>query len=307
LTGAGFTHNFGGYLARDMWALIFNNPLIDDSPSLKNALREDFNYERVYTSVLNENIFSQEDRNILTKVVREAYGRLDESIRTFSRETPINDAREIIKDFSMSRGGSGLFFTLNQDLFVERFLGGGMLHPGLADNKIWTLLREREYDDSCTVFVPIDKNDIKQLSTADDFLYIKLHGSFNWKKADGSDVLVIGRYKMGEIENEPLLDWYFKLFQVELSKENRKLLCIGYGFGDDHINEVIYESLKNGLKLYIISPSDPADFKNYLFENRIARGESIWEGLSGYYPCKLSHIFNTRSILRDIRKTVFGY
>jgi len=35
LTGAGFTKNFGGPLAREIWSLIFNNPRIQQTPSLR--------------------------------------------------------------------------------------------------------------------------------------------------------------------------------------------------------------------------------------------------------------------------------
>lgn len=52
LTGAGFTHNFGGFLANEMWALIFNSPDVQKRPSLASLLRKDFDYESVYQSVM---------------------------------------------------------------------------------------------------------------------------------------------------------------------------------------------------------------------------------------------------------------
>ena len=35
LTGAGFTANFGGFLARDMWEKIFNHPSLQAHDSLR--------------------------------------------------------------------------------------------------------------------------------------------------------------------------------------------------------------------------------------------------------------------------------
>ena len=68
--------------------------------------------------------------------------------------------------------------------------------------------------------------------------------------------MVIGRGKEQLIQKEPLLAWYFKIFKEVLFQTNRHLLLIGYGFGDDHINDIIANAIKQyGLKIYIISGS----------------------------------------------------
>ena len=51
LTGAGFTHNFGGFLGREMWAKIFNNPLIQTRTRIRELLLEDFDFESVYSRI----------------------------------------------------------------------------------------------------------------------------------------------------------------------------------------------------------------------------------------------------------------
>ena len=67
-------------------------------------------------------------------------------------------------------------------------------------------------------------------------------------------------------------------------------MLIGYGFRDRHINEVIANSVKNnGLKVYIISPSEQSDFITKLTSEEY--GEIILWGLSGYYPYALLEIF----------------
>jgi hypothetical protein len=48
LTGAGFTHNFGGFLANEMWAVIFNSPEIGKDPRLNELLQSDFDDESIY-------------------------------------------------------------------------------------------------------------------------------------------------------------------------------------------------------------------------------------------------------------------
>ena len=80
--------------------------------------------------------------------------------------------------------------------------------------------------------------------------------------------MVIGGNKPAQIHREKLLQWYFDLFQEVLSCPNRRLLVIGYGFRDLHINAVIAQSIQqHGLKLYIISPQSPEGFKNELLRD----------------------------------------
>jgi len=53
LTGAGFTKNFGGFLAIEMWSKVFNHPEIQSSEKLKSLIQNNFNYENIYSDVLN--------------------------------------------------------------------------------------------------------------------------------------------------------------------------------------------------------------------------------------------------------------
>ncbi len=62
--------------------------------------------------------------------------------------------------------------------------------------------------------------------------------------------MVIGHAKSEQIKCEPLLNWYFELFNQQLNVTNTKLLVIGYGFNDEHINKAISEVSQ--LKIYII-------------------------------------------------------
>lgn len=120
--------------------------------------------------------------------------------------------------------------------------------------------------------------------------YVKLHGSFGWKSFKGLDSYVIGKEKERQVADEPLLSWYFDIFTKALSQPKRKLLLVGYGFRDRHVNEIIANSVKNnGLKLYIISPSQQLGFITKLKSEEY--GEIILEGLSGYYPYSLLEIF----------------
>jgi hypothetical protein len=66
----------------------------------------------------------------------------------------------------------------------------------------------------------------------------------NWRTVDGKEAMVIAGSKRDQIRNIPLLDWYFEKFETVLSMSNMRLLVIGYGFHDEHINEVVAGSIK---------------------------------------------------------------
>ncbi len=100
--------------------------------------------------------------------------------------------------------------------------------------------------------------------------------------------MVIGRGKTEQINNEPLLRFYFDTFKEVLSQDKRRLLVIGYGFGDEHINSVISNAVKNhGLKIYILSPESPKSFKEKLCDGCGKSKDiiNIWNGVSGYFQC----------------------
>jgi hypothetical protein len=109
--------------------------------------------------------------------------------------------------------------------------------------------------------------------------------------------MVIGAQKASRIESEPLLKWYFSLFEQVLSRPDTRLLIVGYGFGDTHINQCIVNAMGKGLKLYVISPQSPQEFKNQfktpLHGNFIKKpfGDQLWDGLVQYWPTTLTDFY----------------
>ena len=119
-------------------------------------------------------------------------------------------------------------------------------------------------------------------------MYIKLHGSYSWTLQEDSQAMVIGNTEAKIIENQPLLRWYLSLFKKVLNEAERNLVIVGYGFGDEHINDIIADAIRdNGLRLHVICPKEPKEFMAYLqpthgFEvHPKPRGEEIWKGLYG--------------------------
>ncbi|MBI4963359.1 MAG: SIR2 family protein [Desulfomonile tiedjei] len=300
-TGAGFTKNFGGLLAEEMWSKIFNNKRVQDHTRLMELLKTDFNYESIYHQVINGNYTDEEKASINTAII-DSYKILDDIVRkwTFSSGSPypvnIYGVNGFIERF-VGNHETGLFFTLNQDLFIERHFNSvmvGLNIPGVA----------KIPDNHKTIIqLPLENDDFKKLPTDDDLNanpinlissrtlnYIKLHGSFGWLSSAGTHMHVIGRQKERLISEEPLLSWYFSLFKEALFKPNRKLFVIGYGFMDRHINGVIADSINDfNLKLYVMSPSNQLAFFDKL--NSIEHGGIIHRAVVGYFPYKLLDIF----------------
>lgn len=323
LTGAGFTHNIGAPLAKDMWAEIFNNKSIQTEPRVRSLMLNDFDYESVYYSVMEGN-FTEDEKDAINEAVYNAYVNLDYIVRnwcfTADSPYPVNSHKvsELISRFS-DNNFQGYFFTLNQDLFIERkYLGQQKCSsPGIRWEPEFMMHNMRDLELSEKEFCRLpDKDELKEkkeeiLKTC-KFLYIKLHGSYGWLSYDGSKKLVIGGRKEEQIQKEPLLTWYFEIFKNVLSQPEHHLLIIGYGFGDEHINKIIADAVEqSGLKIYIVSPKpvdELYDKKFIAMDSKIK--DRIWSGLSGYFQCTLVQMFppdqSVTQHYRSLLKCFFG-
>lgn len=328
LVGAGFTKNFGGILAEQMWVEIFNHEKLRNQPRIKRLMLKYLDYETVYYSVLNnltdkEGLYSPTEFNIeekkaIIEATETAYERIDSKLRTYHDEPPFRftNFNRLLYEFGRTKKNS-FIFSLNQDLLIERFYQNPepsnpnkeskLSIPGIKNSPEWFM----------NTFIYMEKNlrvgrqgspycklkdcEYCQLPTQEEFeqekntllhgenyFLIKLHGSYNWKdSSSGLKAMVIGRGKLKRINEEPLLKEYFLLFKKVLSQKQRRLLVIGYGFGDEHINKVISNAVEiNELKIYILSPESPRKFKENLYERcKTEEADNIWKGISNYFQC----------------------
>jgi hypothetical protein len=142
-------------------------------------------------------------------------------------------------------------FTLNYDLCIEKACSESGVERGFGDGKQWDW---RIFDNE------------EQISSS-IFLY-KLHGSVDWTRdnngcltykdrnisPDNIEIIFGTSYKLQYID--PFLFFAYEFRKRTLS-EAKIIICIGYGFGDEHINGIITQALNNNKdrKLLIISPS----------------------------------------------------
>lgn len=299
LTGAGFTKNFGGFLAEEMWAHIFNNPNIQQSPYLRTLLQANFDFESVYSEVIDNPRTSSEDKERMKRAVFEAYKQLDDAIKgwVFNSDNPypVNwyGVSSLIQLFVGSGNEKGFFFTLNQDIFMER---RSQYHsPGSPrfPNEFYGMGgRDLKPEEFVTLQgTGVEKKAETDMNSYAGLIYIKLHGSYGWRSSNGSNQLVIGKNKAGLINEEPLLKWYFDLLESIIKQGGKKILIIGYGFQDMHINKILVDGVQNhGLKIFILTTQSPASLRD-----RIQHGHyyamPIFEGISGYFPHLLKEVF----------------
>ena len=319
LTGSGFTKNFGGLLANEMWNKINNN--LDDilyndnlnkleqnnRTHLKDLIKNDFDYEKIFEKVMKGDKYSDIEKEIINNIFFESYKSLDEKIvRNGCLYGPGSIiSRNALKIFIEGLAGNqkekGFFFTLNQDISMERYFRTAVITPCIERiNQLDGSLEQGSFKNSWFRKVP-NKDELVKRKLDNEgkwknekVYYIKLHGSFNWKDSKGKKIMVIGTSKLEDIENEPLLKWYLKMFECILSKPNRRLLIIGYGFRDKHINDVIINSIKNnGLGLFIIHPKNREDFQKETLNTISSNNrKAISEAIRRYYQDELKSIFN---------------
>ena len=262
LTGAGFSHNWGGWLAEEVFEYLLGDPSL--TPGIRNQLWYDRgqggNYETTY-SQLRARAKAGDDGDYKTfnailigmfNAMKNAF-----SVNSFDFDDSVD------RQFKISRflHRFDAIFTLNQDTLLERHYF--RYNFGLESENRWSGFDIPGLEPKLTQHpysTPIDQTELRHVKSADFELmkgpyqlYIKLHGSHNWLSQNGL-LIVSGGNKKTDIADIPLLNWYGQLFREKLCSPSTRLMVIGYGFRDEHINEVIYEAAARKALLFVIDP-----------------------------------------------------
>ena len=309
LTGAGFTKTFGGYLGSEMWAAILRQPELQEDDTLRRKLLDVplLKFEMFYEEVETLEHYSEEQRVHIRAALQQSYKEMDASLRNKNKpeSAPVG---KFLEQFAglVDKRSRGFIFTLNQDLFVERFFVSykNVRLPGIETRAEWFNGNINDWDYALRLptagQIDTFKDEFWQKGLG-PLMYVKLHGSHLWKSENGSNAMVIGYGKKGRLEKEPLLDWYLHIFNEVLNFGDTNLVIIGYGFGDDHINDLIGNAVKNSrLKLTVICPTVPSAFRDQVmkapapkgFRNSESLADIIWQGLCRYYPSVVSEFYH---------------
>ncbi len=145
-------------------------------------------------------------------------------------------------------GNDGYVFTINYDMLVERFWHVGnnnkvtITRPYLVENE-WFYPSSCDLDlASANAAVDLDA------SAGTGCRYVKLHGSIDrWRSGVYP---VIGATKPDDLNRDALLRRYWTDFQTALDQDNVRLMVIGYGFGDKHINDKLVNATMRGIRIF---------------------------------------------------------
>ncbi|MCD4846199.1 MAG: hypothetical protein K8R25_17110 [Methanosarcinales archaeon] len=144
LTGAGFSKNFGGLLAKEMWYEIFNHKRIQAQLKIKELMMEDsdLDYEKIYTSIM-EGSYKNDVKEDIDYVLRSAYKNIDDTLREYSNGNPhpveLTNLLELFYRLA-GQNNKSFIFTLNQDMFFERLFSFSVNKPcipGIENNPEW--------------------------------------------------------------------------------------------------------------------------------------------------------------------------
>jgi hypothetical protein len=275
LTGAGFSRNWGGWLADEAFEYLIGSPEIDDH--IRHLLwwckRMGYGFEGALAELQQAYTLSKNDRTRkpledLQAAIVSMFNHMNLAFDRiqFEPQNQQNQTEYLMAAF-MARFDA--IFTLNQDLLLDRHY--------LDDPRFWLSQPRwtgRWYKGHMPGIRPLSTTSqgddptsaLARMHTPDDHAnfreqpdaqpYYKLHGSINW--IAGEDVqtrlLIMGGNKSDEINQYPLLTWYHKQFDEYLARSTR-LMVIGYSFSDAHINRAILKAAERGtLRLFIIDP-----------------------------------------------------
>ena len=182
-------------------------------------------------------------------------------------------------------------FTTNNDLFNERALdnlninfnngfGGGLERVFNPARFQYTFSRK------------IDP-DLEKFEPLENMVYLyKLHGSISWIEKDGNSLFNIHEIPIssGEVkdednhiliyptplkQNQSLGSPYSDLireFKTKLAQSNSVLFIVGYSFSDEHLNNIIYQSLASNSSISIVIFGEYPDCPlSKIKDNRIYR------------------------------------
>jgi len=267
LIGAGFSRNWGGWLAAEVFEHLLGCPEVVRDASLSRLLwqhRERGGFESALAELQAQFVRDQNSVRGPLMALQDAVKRMfDDMNAAFMAATEWQFGQQYIERQVVTfLTRFDAIFTLNQDVLLEHhyasdnivLLGkkkwAGLELPGMRRTSPEEPLYTNSW--SRSTWTPSPEEYFK----ADDRFQpiYKLHGSSNWKREDGLPMLIIGGAKAREIGQTPILSWYAKVFEESLEARNARLMVIGYGFRDDHINAAIVHGVERGLKLFIVAP-----------------------------------------------------
>ncbi len=210
----------------------------------------------------------------------------------------------VLRDRSLPRPW---IFTTNYDLFNET----AMDRLGLPYANGFSGVVERRFNPATFRYALAEQLDLtnRKWSAVDGFVYLcKIHGSISWTEDDhglfpiretavskGQEPGKVMIYPTPAKQNSSLGSPYadlFREFQSRIVREQSVLFTMGYAFGDEHINNIIYQALTIPTFRLVIF-ADPT-LEGEVAKLRALNDTRIWIiGGSGPEAGRKAHYFDT--------------
>jgi SIR2-like domain len=269
LTGAGFSRNWGGWLADEAFEYLLGHPRIDGG--IRTVLWR-FKNKGGFEAALEDQ--RAQALRFPSAATIDPMQRLEDAIRGmfdamnkgFFEMGALSFNFELFPNLPVKvfLTRFDAIFTLNQDVLVEqRYLDSGFGEPPMYRKWAgWQIpgMQHPPNDDMrphMSRWTPMEASEFALKENHQP--YVKLHGSSNsFDTINGQPMLVIGGNKPEAIGRHPILKWNFDQFKAHLSKPDTRLMIIGYSFGDEHINQTLVEAATERgkrLRLFIIDPN----------------------------------------------------
>lgn len=294
LTGAGFSRNWGGWLADEAFEYLLG--CADITPLIKTELWKakgnGSGFEGALNALRASYITHRDERHRIElktfeQMLLGMFTTMNNAFSKIEFEPGVEHARlgpqpTRVRDF-LCRFDK--IFTLNQDTLLEQKYEKGDLRTG-SEGRWFQLglpgIREMKMSAPPHTHPGLYAPASPPFTISERLQpYFKLHGSSNWRTDDGSNLLIMGGNKSALISESPLLSWYMGEFRKSLKEPGTRLMVIGYGFGDPHVNGYIREGVEAGTKLFIIDPQGIDVIRNPLTQNVYNFGDSLQAGFIG--------------------------
>ncbi|MGM4886437.1 SIR2 family protein [Tardiphaga sp. 11_C7_N12_6] len=272
LTGAGFSRNWGGWLADEAFEYLLGCHEI--TPFIRSELWKSKVNRLGFEDTLRElrHLSLANPQSGCLQELRRFEGMLESMFNImavgFSKVEfePGQDPHKLgtqpspVRDF-LCRFDA--IFTLNQDTLLEQRYARsdlrdgsqgkwfGLQSPGLTE----LLVNGQKYQNVGQFSVQNGPYNLQERHQP----YYKLHGSINWRMTDQSALLILGGDKGNDIAKSPLLTWYQQEF-IRLTDTPARIMVIGYSFADPHINDLLIGAASRGAQFFIVDTNGVGAF-----------------------------------------------
>jgi SIR2-like domain len=264
LLGAGFSRNWGGWLANEVRSDIAMR--LEGDQYLSEILNQHDSFEDALQQVQVEFVTSRNSNQAADRLrtLQAAITDTFEDMNKALSRKQFEFHNEVDCSVGLYLTKFDAIFTLNQDLLMERHYlhpwqnilarSGGKI-PGATIPGMEEIPDSNYHGDERALYARWQPKQPPFDWPTNFQPYFKLHGSTNWFSSNGEQLIVMGGDKFSTILRHAVLNWYAQKFQDYLSAPSARLTVIGYGFRDQHINFMLHQAWqKSRFPMMIVGP-----------------------------------------------------